>query len=65
VMFMFVISFILGGINAQDVAYGLIDSGYDGCWVLVFGINDVVDVYVGLFVSLFMWIDKMMLVVGD
>ena len=54
-----------GGTNAQDVAHGLIDSGYDGCWVLALGTNDAADVYVGSSVSLSTRIDKMMSVVGD
>ena len=49
-----------GGTNAQDVAHGLIDSGYDGCWVLALGTNDAADVYVGSSVSLSTRIDKMM-----
>jgi peptidoglycan/LPS O-acetylase OafA/YrhL len=54
-----------GGTNAQDVAHGLIDNGYDGCWVLALGTNDAADVYVGSSVSLSTRIDKMMSVVGD
>ena len=30
----------------------LIDSGYNGCWVLALGTNDAADVYVGSSVSL-------------
>ncbi len=54
-----------GGTNAQDVAHGLLDSGYDGCWVLALGTNDAADVYVGSSVSLSTRIDKMMSVIGD
>jgi lysophospholipase L1-like esterase len=54
-----------GGTNAQDVAQGLLDSGYDGCWVLALGTNDAADVYVGSSVSLSTRIDKMMSVIGD
>jgi peptidoglycan/LPS O-acetylase OafA/YrhL len=54
-----------GGTNAQDVAHGLLDSGYDGCWVLALGTNDAADVFVGSSVSLSTRIDKMMSVIGD
>jgi peptidoglycan/LPS O-acetylase OafA/YrhL len=54
-----------GGTNAQDVARGLIDGGYDGCWVLALGTNDAADVYVGSSVALSTRIDRMMSVLGD
>jgi peptidoglycan/LPS O-acetylase OafA/YrhL len=54
-----------GGTNAQEVARGLIDNGYDGCWVLALGTNDAADVYVGSSVALSTRIDRMMSVIGD
>jgi peptidoglycan/LPS O-acetylase OafA/YrhL len=54
-----------GGTNAQDVARGLIDHGYDGCWVLALGTNDAADFYVGSSVALSTRIDRMMSVIGD
>jgi peptidoglycan/LPS O-acetylase OafA/YrhL len=54
-----------GGTNAQAVARGLIDDGYDGCWVLALGTNDAADVFVGSSVELSTRIDRMMSVIGD
>lgn len=54
-----------GGTNAPDVARGLIDHGYHGCWVLALGTNDAADVYVGSSVALSTRIDRMMSVIGD
>jgi peptidoglycan/LPS O-acetylase OafA/YrhL/lysophospholipase L1-like esterase len=54
-----------GGINAYDVAQGLISNGYRGCWVLALGTNDTADVYVGSSISLTTRIERMMSAIGN
>ncbi|MBV9422455.1 MAG: acyltransferase family protein [Solirubrobacterales bacterium] len=54
-----------GGINAYEVARGLVGGGYHGCWVIALGTNDTADVYVGSSVSLSTRIERMMSVIGD
>ena len=53
-----------GGTNAYDVARGLVDNGFDGCWVIALGTNDSADVYVGSSVDLDTRINRMMSVIG-
>lgn len=60
-----IVETIEGGANAQEVARSLLDSGYDGCWVLALGTNDTADVFVGSSVDLSTRIDRMMSVIGD
>jgi len=55
----------IGGPNAYQVAKGLIDSGYHGCWVLALGTNDTADVYVGSGVGRVQRIKEMMSLIGD
>jgi hypothetical protein len=54
-----------GGINAYEVARGLVSGGYHGCWVIALGTNDTADAYVGSSVSLSTRIKRMMSVIGD
>jgi peptidoglycan/LPS O-acetylase OafA/YrhL len=54
-----------GGTNAYDVARGLVDNGFDGCWVIALGTNDSADVYVGSSVDLDTRINRMMSVIGS
>lgn len=54
-----------GGINAYEVARGLVSRGYRGCWVVALGTNDTADVYVGSSVSPSTRIRRMMAVIGD
>ena len=53
-----------GGTNAYEVARGLVDNGFDGCWVIALGTNDSADVYVGSSVDLDTRINRMMSVIG-
>ena len=50
--------------NAYTVAKQQVQQGYQGCWVLALGTNDVADVYVGSPVSLAGRIKEMMSVIG-
>ena len=50
--------------NAYTVAKQQVQQGYQGCWVLALGTNDVADVYVGSPVSLAARIKEMMSVIG-
>jgi hypothetical protein len=60
-----IVETLQGGTNAQKVARGVIDNGYDGCWVLALGTNDTADIYVGSSVALSTRIDRMMSVIGN
>jgi peptidoglycan/LPS O-acetylase OafA/YrhL len=51
--------------NAYDVAKGLVDGGYHGCWVIALGTNDTADVYVGSPVGRMQRIERMMSVIGN
>jgi peptidoglycan/LPS O-acetylase OafA/YrhL/lysophospholipase L1-like esterase len=51
--------------NARTVAQGLVQHGYQGCWVLALGTNDTADVYVGGVVGLGARIAQMMSVLGN
>jgi peptidoglycan/LPS O-acetylase OafA/YrhL len=51
--------------NAYDVAKGLVDSGYHGCWVIALGTNDTADVFVGSPVGRMQRIERMMSVIGN
>ncbi|MFZ0089696.1 MAG: hypothetical protein WAL63_09335 [Solirubrobacteraceae bacterium] len=53
-----------GGENAYDVAKGLVQSGYKGCWVIALGTNDTADVYVGSSVGVSQRIARMMSAIG-
>ena len=60
-----VVETINGEPNAYDVARGLVNQGYKGCWVIALGLNDAADVYVGSNVSLATRIQRMMSVIGN
>lgn len=49
-----------GDVDARAVADTLVHHGYDGCWVIALGTNDVADVAVGSNVSLGQRIEDMM-----
>jgi hypothetical protein len=51
--------------NAYEVAQGLVNQGYHGCWVIALGTNDTADVAVGSNVSLATRIQRMMSVIGS
>lgn len=55
-----IIETLPGTINALTVAHDQISDGYNGCWVIALGTNDVADVYVGSNVPLTQRIDEMM-----
>jgi peptidoglycan/LPS O-acetylase OafA/YrhL len=60
-----IVETLLGQPNADTVAQGLVDRGYQGCWVLALGTNDTADVAVGSNVSLAERIERMMSVIGS
>jgi peptidoglycan/LPS O-acetylase OafA/YrhL len=60
-----IVETIPGGVNAQNVAAGLIHHGYHGCWVIALGTNDTADIYVGSRVTLTERIQRMMTTIGD
>ena len=51
--------------NAEEVAQGFVDQGYEGCWVLALGTNDTANVVVGPNTGRPERIDRMMAVIGD
>ncbi|CAN5644419.1 MAG: hypothetical protein ACR2HP_04570 [Ilumatobacteraceae bacterium] len=51
--------------NADDIAFALKASGYDGCWVLALGVTDAANVAAGSPVLHTERIDRMMAVIGD
>lgn len=56
---------INGEPNAQQVAQGLINQGYHGCWVIALGTNDAADVAVGSSMNLAQRVQAMMSVIGN
>ena len=53
-----------GQANAIDVAQGVRDNGYDGCWVIMIGTNDAANIAAGSNVTAEARIRAMMEVVG-
>jgi lysophospholipase L1-like esterase len=51
--------------NAIDVAQGVRDNGYDGCWVLMIGTNDAANIAAGSNTNAETRIRSMMQVIGD
>jgi lysophospholipase L1-like esterase len=60
-----IVEVIPGSPNAYEVAKGLVDSGYRGCWVLALGTNDTANVAVGSNVGRAARIAKMMNLIGS
>lgn len=54
-----------GQANAIDVAQGVSDNGYDGCWVLMVGTNDAANIAAGSNVTAEARIRAMMDVIGN
>lgn len=53
-----------GDENGYDIARGLVDAGYEGCWVLALGTNDAADVAIGSNVGMAARIQRMMALIG-
>lgn len=53
-----------GDENGYDIARGLVDAGYQGCWVLALGTNDAADVAIGSNVGMAARIQRMMALIG-
>jgi hypothetical protein len=53
-----------GQANAIDVAQGVRDNGYDGCWVIMIGTNDAANIAAGSNVTAEARIRTMMEVIG-
>ena len=60
-----IIETLPGDVNALSIAQQLRASGFDGCWIIGLGTNDVADVYVGSNVSIAQRIDEMMATIGN
>jgi hypothetical protein len=54
-----------GQANAYDVAVAVKENGYEGCWVLMIGTNDVAAVAAGSAVGYEARINKMLTLIGD
>jgi peptidoglycan/LPS O-acetylase OafA/YrhL len=57
-----VVEVLPGTTNGYQAAQGLIQQGFDGCWVLALGTNDTADVAAGSNVGLLTRIERMMAV---
>lgn len=51
--------------NAQDVATGVRNNGYQGCWVLMIGTNDAANIAAGSTIDAETRIRTMMQIIGD